>query len=67
MQPALDLLDISSAAAAGRWTSMVLTWDEVQVPAGSTLLMPSTIYQGSTTTCGAICILETMATHRPAI
>ena len=51
MQPALDLLDISSAAAAGRWTSMALTWDEVQVSAGSTLLMPSTIYQGSTTTC----------------
>ena len=53
VKAAIDMLDLTAEEAAGQWTSKRLTWDAVQRSAASTLLMPSTIYQGETTTCGA--------------
>ena len=64
---AIDLLDDDSHAAAGKWTSSELSWSDVQASAASTLLMPSTIDQGDTTTCAAITVLEAMAMFRPVL
>ena len=67
VKAAIALLDISADDAGGVWMSKALGWSTVQRSAASTLLMPTTIYQGGTTTCGATTVLEAMATHRPHV
>ena len=62
VQNALSLLD---KEVAGKWPK--LTWAEVQKSAATTLVMPSTIHQGKTTTCGAVSTLEAMASYHPEV
>ena len=48
IKAALDLMDLKENP--GRWQA--LNWGQIQESAASTLVMPSTIHQGGTTTCG---------------
>merc|ERR1711924_304551 len=61
-QNAISLLDKD---VSGKWTS--LTWSEVQKSATTTLLMPSTVHQGKTTTCGSVSVIEAMASYHPEV
>ena len=60
---AIDLLDVKEYA--GKFSQ--LSWNAIQESAATTLVMPSTIHQGNTTTCGPITCLEAMACFRPAM
>jgi len=61
MKKALDLLDLTECP--GNWMS--LSWDNIQLSAATTIVMPSTIHQGDTASCGAVTVLEAMAYFRP--
>ena len=63
LKAALDLLDLKDEQVMGKWSK--LSWGDLQESAVTSILVPSTIHQGDTTTCGAISVLEAMAYFRP--
>jgi len=66
IKSAIDLFDLKPEDVAGKkWRQ--IEFDDVQHSAVITIMKPSTIHQGDTTTCGAICVLEAMAYFRPKL
>jgi len=64
LKAALNLLDLKDDQVSGKWPQ--LAWQDLQESAVSSILKPSTIHQGDTTTCGAISVLEAMVYYRPS-